>query len=155
MANANTAHLSNDGQDRQLTNTSTQSHYDIPNHFQPQYQLPSNLSEFQEAEGRQRREIWLRDMWRQLQSNIGIAIQPAHISDQMLYEEITPEQAQSLKSTYDFELLNLCGVGADGDPRLVGWDKFKGYVEAKEAGEYFGHVNGAHTNSTRIMADVS
>ncbi len=154
MANANTAHLSNDGQDRQLTNT-TQSHYDIPNHFQPQYQPPSNLSEFQEAEGREHREVWQRDMWGQLQSIMGIAIQPAHISDQMLYEDITPEQAQSLKSTYDSELLNLCGVGADEEPRLVGWDKFKGYVEAKEVGECFDQVHGAHTNSTRIMADLS
>lgn len=134
MANANTTHLPNDGH----TNTGTQSHYDIPNHFQPQYQTPSNLSDFQEGEGTEYRENWLRGLWRQLPSIIGNAIQPARISDQMLYEEITPEQAHSLERTYGSELLNLCG--ANGDPRLIGWDNFKGYVEAKEVGEYFGQV---------------
>ena len=138
MANANTTQLPNDGQDCQLTNASAQSHYDIPNHFQPQYQAPSNLSDFQEDEGTERRENWLRNLWKRLPSVVGSTIQPARMFDHMLYEEITPEQAQSLEKTYGSELLNLCGE--NGDPRLIGWDKFKGYVEAKEVGEHFSQV---------------
>lgn len=138
MANANTTRLPNDGQDCQLTNESTQSHYDIPNRFRPQYQVPSNLSDFQEDEGTEHRENWLRSLWRRLPSIVGSTIQPARMSSRMLYEEITPEQAQSLERTYGSELLNLCGE--NGDPRLIGWDKFKGYVESKEVGEHFDQV---------------
>ena len=95
--------------------------------------FPHTLNEFRDLEGRENRKCRLRMLWKRLSM-------PPHghephmsASDTVDTDTLTRENAESLKTMYDSELLGHCG--SSSALSQIGWKEFKEYAEAKEVGE--------------------
>lgn len=100
---------------------------------------PRTLEAFREAEGRESRKQRLRELWHRLQET------PLHPrSKQALkggvidQDNLTHEQAESLRTMYADELIGRCGTHPEeSNESGIKWKAFKEYAEAKEVGEVF------------------
>ncbi|KAF8812504.1 mitochondrial carrier [Phlegmacium glaucopus] len=97
---------------------------------------PQSLPEYREIEGRDHRKRRLLRIWQSLPDILKQSPMPHSASVKNRDGcHITFEKVESLKATYDRELLLLCKILASADSREphVGWNEFKIYAEAKEA----------------------
>jgi solute carrier family 25 phosphate transporter 23/24/25/41 len=98
--------------------------------------LPHTLQEFRDSEGRENRKNRLQALWRRL----FVLPHPDHQSQRNTSnttvdpDRFTRENAESLKTMYENELLGHC-KGHPSAPGQVGWKEFKEYAQAKEVGE--------------------
>jgi solute carrier family 25 phosphate transporter 23/24/25/41 len=94
---------------------------------------PHTLEEFREAEGRENRKRMLLELWKSLPE----VLQPFNpeSSKPARSSSISSAEAESLKATYDNELLLHCAGPSGSRPRHIEWSEFKNYAEAKETGK--------------------
>ncbi|KAF9446931.1 mitochondrial carrier [Macrolepiota fuliginosa MF-IS2] len=119
------------------SNTSTQSPQSIPARMSPSPlpPHPHSLGEFRQAEGRENRKRRLLALWNRLPP----LPQPKHHpSDDKTPKPLGPggltyEKAESLRATYDDELLVHCkGLKDKEKAQRIGWEEFKEYAKTKE-----------------------
>lgn len=94
---------------------------------------PHTLEEFREAEGRENRKRMLLELWKSLPE----VLQPFNpdSSQSARSRSISSAEAESLKATYDNELLLHCAGLSGSRPRQIEWTEFKKYAQAKETGK--------------------
>lgn len=118
----------------------------------------NTLEEFRESEGRDKRRRMLKDLWQSL-PEIPETPSKSQSTQSMTSIEISAEEAESLKATYDNELFLRCASPASGSrPRHIEWTAFKKYAEAKETGKVLiivAKIPSPDTASNRIMAYLS
>lgn len=101
--------------------------------------IPHSLVEFREQEGSADRKERLHRLWMKLPKRVPhYDIDDDDVSRQYPVHDdhgLTRESAQRLEAMYEDELLGSCGGHTSGfKRRVVGWDDFQKYAEAKEAG---------------------
>lgn len=106
---------------------------------------PSSLEEFRRSEGRENRKQRLLALWNRLPPLPQPKQRPSNdkTPKPLGPDGLTYEKAESLRAMYDRELLVNCkGPKDGGSAQRIGWEEFKEYAKAKEAGTlsiYFFH----------------
>lgn len=102
----------------------------------PYHPTPHSLLEFREQEGKENRERRLHDLWRRLPKTHFQGSEAAATLGVSLGELLTPEMAENMRRVYEDELLRRCGGHISSQtPTHIPWPDFRGYAEAKEAGQ--------------------
>ncbi|KAF9485293.1 mitochondrial carrier [Pholiota conissans] len=92
---------------------------------------PHTLEEFREAEGRENRKRKLLEIWKSLPETLQSTTTQSSKTSRS--SSINSAEAESLKATYDNELLLHCAGPSSGSrTRQIEWKEFKKYAEAKE-----------------------
>lgn len=97
----------------------------------PWHSLPRDLAEYREQEGKERREVRLRALWRRLptrRTSLEHSIQWTGVDQ----TGMNPERAERLRAMYEDELMNGC---ASSGTTSIDWKDFLDYADKKEEGK--------------------